>query len=1388
MSETDLIYGSILKASGPEPFLDIVANLKRESECVSDPTQQLARIKSYLSAVKIAAGCASIRERALQSFYTAAVQRYLSEQAQQEPDVCKQDMACRCVVDTAVEISLGNAEFFSRITADALHGISEFIGSAKPYKNYYCVFKSHTDSDNMIRSSTHSSENSLAVVWGLEYFLRVFRRSTHLDSIEEEVLDSIFSSILRLWGCGDPVIRAKVGNEQVPAMFAWNTSQGSAKHPDWCQAIWTRVLTIHEELGSEHVLYKEAPGALCRLFDYFFGLEERNGRLQLVRHADLDLRKEPALFQIIQTSLEGSDNVAMKYSLFLLKRVVDFSKQFHSKLSQNDRPWTRYFQWSSADTKTYSAMWDEFFLLFDTMQESYPHLVVPILPKLSAFMQPKESRGSTLKIDVSWWCLLFERGCQNFTLVIRKKVIEYILSLEDSLTLLLGQQWKFLTDFFHKHIDVTMFYTIPGLGLFISPMGEKLKEFIGRLLSGYSVSDQGRLLSMAIANLPRFNCPFAALFILQGIMDAVEAHRISEMCRPWATKDLQLLMNVLDSEKASNVWSKLNSRKYLRRLEIAAIARLTDSTQTTYEHLARVISSVMNEDAVGFSSPEFLSIKAWLHSIDASNQEQGTWLIQGLCSSVRSFLSLQSNADVPSQENIQEMACRISRMIVFLVDGSAMQESAAAIRHVLDPLLLGLSTLHHPYTPRIARHQRIILMEEVCKGLEGLQVGFPIFLLFETFHEVLQSATVYFEAELCTVDDQHRDMDMIVVQAQFLKRILSLSWLQPGSDRCEADAAGYAIKWVATSTNNLQILACEPQTTAARQWAKYAALNLFTVAADTLLRHGIRPDLASLPDIQLFLTETKMIKIFNDIEDRQKNWNSIQQTFTVAQFGAARALVELQIKYMSSLLPRRVIGQLIDELENATEVTAPTLLEVIRLSIDLQEDKSVEEIDHIVSYTIAILEENWSNSRFFLALLDQLLQLLFSPSVLNDKRLYGEGNPVKKVVRVLLQWSEIRQGIAPKFSTLLYHQLLRSIEQSRRSGAKLCLLEELLGEVLDLLLYGPARDKDKDEHKLDAAIALKLNQETHAKEELDEMSGTAGWNFSLNDYIVRVEMNDLLSRLDRSNPHEAQVALKLLRALLERHVCGEFEARHMDTFNHKKQVRLWTAVHVILHFVEESEAPGYMGLLLKCMEREHIVSTRFYIEWAVMRIAIAYPSTMEQAWTMLANVSARAQLVSSLLTVAVHVGDHLDPAFQRSYFEKIFVLASPWTTSHHFTIRLFSQYALFRAWSYCSSHEHLREVVEGQMFGTHMAKFITDNADCIKYREKCDKSYILGGGFDPLKDVTLEFIFRGSMIVQDIVEEERVAAVGTVSRHSISEGHGWCVSTGYPQLCLHQLW
>ncbi|RUS24460.1 hypothetical protein BC938DRAFT_473545, partial [Jimgerdemannia flammicorona] len=435
----------------------------------------------------------------------------------------------------------------------------------------------------------------------------------------------------------------------------------------------------------------------------------------------------------------------------------------------------------------------------------------------------------------------------------------------------------------------------------------------------------------------------------------------------------------------------------------------------------------------------------------------------------------------------------------------------------------------------------------------------------------------------------------------------------------------------------------------------------------------------------------------------------------------------------------------VEELENASELCAEAVLECLELLISLPWEKSVESITRCIDSALEIVNENMNNSKSFPGIILATVNMIFQAELLKLPNLNQEEGPMKKAFSRILKLGDIKPHIVTQCVSRCYGFWRLYTAEALSS------LALYKNEVVQMLVFGPLRDRE--EQKIDSAIVYKLEGQDIGS----DVEGTVELNFTQRDYLVRVQMNDLILHLDPNNAEHATLVNALLLELVTMATSETLlnPYIYVNQIEHRIKMRLWCSFVVSSRFITRESADNYITLLLDVIKREMMVSVRCYIEWTLMRIFIAYPEKLVHLYRELDNMNHKAHVMISILTIAFPLGDTLpDSEYLDTYFSEIFLHVIPWMTSNHFTIRLFAQWAILRNWKSC---ENRIEDVSKNAYLRIIYNFVQQNSDCIRFREKMESAYYMNG-FSPLQDYNIEFIFREMLALNGVTENERIAA------------------------------
>ncbi|OUM64747.1 hypothetical protein PIROE2DRAFT_8436 [Piromyces sp. E2] len=322
-------------------------------------------------------------------------------------------------------------------------------------------------------------------------------------------------------------IRQLVMRNVTPSFF---NNINTKNNKEWLKLIFNK---IYEMFNYSKDLRPDSLSIIAKLFNNYMSIEDNVEPLY-------DLRYENRLFEIIQIGLTETDSLSRKFSVYLLKRIVDYSE------NHNENPnleWPVLFNFNKDIAKECSSCWTNFFLLYDMVQETYVHLVDPILPKFLDIIPT--GKNESYELDISWILIILKRGFQNDAIAVRKRFVRFLIDIDDPDRLrILGSQFNFFFDSFLNVLDTASFYSVPGLGSFISPFGEALYLFIKRIVESFiDESNRTYFLCELMKKLPRLGFSIPIIFMMQGLAN------VKGDCYCWGSEELAAMRNIIEFHK-----------------------------------------------------------------------------------------------------------------------------------------------------------------------------------------------------------------------------------------------------------------------------------------------------------------------------------------------------------------------------------------------------------------------------------------------------------------------------------------------------------------------------------------------------------------------------------------------------------------------------------------------------------------------------------------------------------------------------------------------------------------------------------------------------------------------------------------------------------------------
>ncbi|CAM6117416.1 unnamed protein product [Calypogeia fissa] len=185
---------------------------------------------------------------------------------------------------------------------------------------------------------------------------------------------------------------------------------------------------------------------------------------------------------------------------------------------------------------------------------------------------------------------------------------------------------------------------------------------------------------------------------------------------------------------------------------------------------------------------------------------------------------------------------------------------------------------------------------------------------------------------------------------------------------------------------------------------------------------------------------------------------------------------------------------------------------------------------------------------------------------------------------------------------------------------------------------------------------------------------------------------------------------------------------------HRRKVRVWQLLCILSRFLGVDNAAEVTSLLKVCLYRNNMPSVRQYIEAFAVKFYLQFPHLVEESLIpVLYDYNMKAQALSSYVLIAANVLMFTQAPQQKPLLQQIFPAILPFMTSHHHSLRSFTQVLTYKILHRFSKSECLFDINQGT-FGEGqclraISNYLEGNADCTRMRISIEKHV---DAFDPL--------------------------------------------------------
>ncbi|KAL9246886.1 hypothetical protein vseg_020367 [Gypsophila vaccaria] len=192
---------------------------------------------------------------------------------------------------------------------------------------------------------------------------------------------------------------------------------------------------------------------------------------------------------------------------------------------------------------------------------------------------------------------------------------------------------------------------------------------------------------------------------------------------------------------------------------------------------------------------------------------------------------------------------------------------------------------------------------------------------------------------------------------------------------------------------------------------------------------------------------------------------------------------------------------------------------------------------------------------------------------------------------------------------------------------------------------------------------------------------------------------------------------------------------------HRRKVRAWQMICVLSRFVCQDIVQRVVDCLSICLYRNNMPAVRQYLETFAIRLYLDFPFLVkEHLVPILCDYDMKTQALSSYVFIAAIIMLHAKVEVQSSHLEDLLPPIIPLLTSHHHTLRGFTQLLVYQVLckllpALNSSSNSIN--LEKKCF-SHLKTYLAQNPDCVRLRASME-GYL--DDFSPDKSITPEGIF-----------------------------------------------
>ncbi|GFR98332.1 tRNA (guanosine(18)-2'-O)-methyltransferase [Elysia marginata] len=1145
-----------------------------------------------------------------------------------------------------------------------------------------------------------------------EVFQCYLSNVSHLGLSEEDLLAQLFHAIVC---CAEESSAFSKAFTVVAKLFEIFPVGLRKKCEDELWTCYTQPLTISSRLQeSKQGLWKSLYVSFC-LKNYFFPLDASLKDVLALRLLSDNF------WSTIQAGLVSSEPLHRKLAVYLIKRLIDTCEKNDCTVNVIHRPDMRapIFWWSSAAKKQLSALWEDFILIIEVLEEKQVHVIKPVLPRMQRLVKStseSSEEGTELGKSSPVAEALKVFFVNLFGALNKEQKVQY---LDNLLRIVCDNSWG----------SIPLFFVFEGLSLIPpdpiidSELLHLVRQILQSCLTTHESVTKGAIQCFICQML--INLTHTSAVTLKETMRALAPLNREESLQRgtflWASAT-----NWLGQAVKEKIWTEDEA-------VTQALAYLRDPQAAK--------SSVSVEGYRVVATARMLVLFADVAENQAStNKSEDLDTIQTV-----------SSGSLESEKSISEavMKSPLGRVLEEIVRTLSDIRTRAYIDVGLVDRCLSLlyslskevSVLNNSAVNKLLKRTSDIVFKEVSHfvkarvSLELTKIGDLDHVKF--YSDVLLSLgfnSEHVDAEMMDIltfvirifdksqekgsGENVEDMDILVLSSlRLLKTLCELTELRIKSSNAAANT-----KFCAALVSCIKAMQTVPQPFSRK------STTVKNGSSDGISKANVGQAISS------YIT---------------CKWHCLRFLFN-RSLCSVEAGVKLELE-STGAEPVDAVQILDAAMEDLSIGSGKSDVAIYRaVYIVMQEIVSKADPESVSTF----LELSWSKvmeekkNKLFWQKLEVLVPLALHPAILSQAETSVIGESLDEFLNKLQTLGTDKTGIL----FLVYENLCqKSLSKDKDPGRRLA--TRLIPLLIEGIYFGQVH-KRGERLWLDVCVYLESTCDANCINHLTS-------SMSKDDLFTRVAVLNWLSLLSPTDLHDVTFAAAFLEHLRAKYLALAKLTTYKqfsNSLSHRQKHRMVLVFLLLVDFINEDMCESYLSTLWYALEIECHPSVRQNLEWLVLILFKRYPKFVDSVWDVFKLYSTRRSVcLCSLFLVLSHTGINLPQNQQAGFFKQAFTSVLPWSMAHHYNTRIFAQTAVVKMWEQCQTLQ-LEDVLTHFSVVQSTVDYIHNNGNASGTVLKLYENYMFHD-FDPVADYSMETIFYTLPRLACLADDEWISPV-----------------------------